>query len=81
MKASYEKVWTLAASRCQIATYPTKMKPEPELDQQTAWADAAESGSLRATGQDATEAATAISERQKPLPSSNTTQTALYPPR
>lgn len=63
MKASYEKVWTLAASRCQVATYPRKTKPEPGLDQQTAWADATESGSLRATRQEATEAPTAISER------------------
>lgn len=37
---------TLAASRCQVANDPTKMKSEPGLDQQTAPADAIRAGSL-----------------------------------
>lgn len=78
MKASYEKVWTVAASRCQVGNVPTKMKLEPGLDQQTASADAIGAG---ATGGDALETATAISEWQKPLPSSNIAQTALHPSR
>lgn len=81
IKASYEKVRTPAASRCQVANVPTEMKSEPGLDQQTASADAIRAGSLGATGGDAPEAATAISEWQKPLPSSNAAQTALHPPR
>lgn len=60
---------------------PQTWKSEPGLDQKTAAADAIGAGSLGATGGDAPEAATAISERQKPLPSSNTAQTALHPPR
>lgn len=57
------------------------MKSEPGFDQQTASADAMGAGSLGATGGDAPEAPAAISEWQKPLPGSNTAQTALHPPR
>lgn len=61
-KAHYEKVKTLAASRCQIANDPTKMKSEPGLNHLTASADAIGPGSLGATGGDAPEATTAPPE-------------------
>lgn len=81
IKASYEKVKTLATSRCQVANDPTKMKSEPGCDQQIASADAIGAGFLRATRKNAAEAATAISDWQKLLPSCNAAQTALHPAR
>lgn len=80
-KAHYEKVKTLAASRCQVANDPTKMKSEPGLNQLIASADAIGPGSVGATGGDAPEAATALPERQKPLHGNNTVQAALHPHR
>lgn len=59
-KAHYEKVKTLAASRCQVANDPTEMKSEPRLNQLIASADAIRPGSAGATGGDAPEAATAL---------------------
>lgn len=81
IKASYEKVKTLDASRCQVANDPTKMKSEPGPEQQIASADAIGAGCLRATRKNAREAAMAMSDWQKLLPSRNTVQTALHPAR
>lgn len=80
-KAHYEKVKTPAASRCQVANDPTKMKSEPGLKQLIASADANGPGSLGATGGDEPETATALTEWQKLLHGSNTVQPALHPPR
>lgn len=72
VKAGYEKVRTAAADRCQVANGPTKTKPE-QMPSALALLEQQE-------GMEAAAAATAISERQKPLPGPDAAQADLYPP-